>query len=104
MGKKLHYGTDPKRTVEVYSAGCAVCDQTIEMIKLWAGRWDEVIIYDTTDVQVAKRAKGLGIRTVPAVVIDGTLTGCCAGNGCDEAILRAHGLGQPLSKRLPHRS
>jgi hypothetical protein len=31
------------------------------------------------------------------------LTGCCAGRGCDESILRAHGLGQPLSKRLPYK-
>ena len=91
----------PKRKVEVYSAGCAVCEQTIKMIKLWAGPSDEVVIHDTTDTRVAKHAKSLGIRTVPAVVIDGTLTGCCAGRGCDESILRAHGLGQPLSKHVP---
>lgn len=95
--------TQEKRKVEVFSAGCAVCDQTIEMIKLLAGRHDEIIIHDTQNVQVAKRAKSLGIRSVPAVVIDGTLAGCCAGSGCDEAILRAHGVGQPLSKRLPRR-
>lgn len=89
-----------KRKVEVFSAGCAVCDQTVGMIKLWSGPYDEIIIHDTTDVQVAKRAKSLGVRTVPAVVIDGTLTGCCAGNGCDESILRAHGLGRPLSNRV----
>ena len=92
-----------KRKVEVFSAGCAVCDSTVEMIKLWAGPWDEVIIHDTTVVGVAKRAKSLGVRTVPAVFIDGTLTGCCAGHGCDESILRAHGLGQPLSNRVSHR-
>jgi len=104
MAKKLQYGTGPKRKVEVYSAGCAVCDQTIKMIKLWAGPCDEMIIHNTTDVRVATRAKSLGIRTLPAVVIDGTLTGCCAGRGCDEAILRAAGLGRPLSKRVSHRS
>jgi glutaredoxin len=95
--------TQEKRKVEVFSAGCAVCNQTIELIKILAGRWDEITIHDTKETQVAKRAKGLGIRTIPAVVIDGTLTGCCAGRGCDESILRAHGLGQPLSKRLPHK-
>jgi hypothetical protein len=42
------------------------------------------------------RAKSLGIRSVPAVVIDGTLAACCAGRGPDEATLRAAGLGQPI--------
>src|SRR5262245_22782660 len=47
------------------------------------------------DVEVAERAKGLGIRSIPAVVIEGKLAGCCAGGGVDEAILRAAGLGTP---------
>jgi hypothetical protein len=42
------------------------------------------------------RAKSLGIHSVPAVVIDGTLAACCAGRGPDEATLRAAGLGQPI--------
>jgi hypothetical protein len=46
-------------------------------------------------VEVAERAKGLGIRSVPAVVIEGKLAGCCAGRGVDVAVLRAAGLGRP---------
>jgi hypothetical protein len=45
---------------------------------------------------VASRAKSLGIRSVPAVVINGNLADCCTGRGPDEATLRAAGLGQPL--------
>jgi hypothetical protein len=45
---------------------------------------------------VASRAKSLGIRSVPAVVINGKLADCCTGRGPDEATLRAGGLGQPL--------
>ncbi|MCI0621793.1 MAG: thioredoxin family protein, partial [Acidobacteria bacterium] len=41
-------------------------------------------------------AKGLGIRSVPAVVIDGKLADCCTGRGPDEAALRSAGIGQPL--------
>lgn len=99
MPKKRPSGSAARRKVEIYSAGCAVCEQTITMVKLCAGPSDEVIIHDTKDIRVATRAKRLGIRTIPAVVIEGTLTGCCAGRGCDEAILRARGLGQPLSRR-----
>jgi len=38
----------------------------------------------------------LGIRSVPAVVIDGKLADCCAGRGVDETVLRAAGLGRAL--------
>jgi len=48
------------------------------------------------DPPVASRAKGLGIKSVPTVVIDGKLADCCAGRARDEATLQAAGLGQPL--------
>jgi hypothetical protein len=48
------------------------------------------------DPEVAGPAKGLGIRSVPAVVIDGKLADCCTGRGPDEATLRAAGLAQPI--------
>ena len=47
------------------------------------------------DPAVAARARGLGVRSVPAVVIDGELAGCCAGVGAEEAALRAGGVGTP---------
>ncbi len=47
------------------------------------------------EVAVAQRAKALGVRSVPAVAINGQLAGCCAGRGVDEVSLRAAGLGQP---------
>jgi hypothetical protein len=56
----------------------------------------EVIIQNMRDPDVARRAQDLGIRSIPAVVIDGTLADCCAGRGPDEATLRAAGLGQSL--------
>ncbi len=52
---------------------------------------------DMTDRAVAARARQVGVRTVPAVVVDGRLADCCAGRGPDEAALRAAGLGQPLA-------
>jgi predicted DsbA family dithiol-disulfide isomerase len=47
------------------------------------------------DINVAERAKSLGIRSVPCVLIDGKLADCCAGRGVDERVLRAAGLGSP---------
>jgi len=84
------------RKIEVFSAGCAVCDDTIALINSIACPSCEVEILDMHRSEVSKKAKRYGIRSVPAVVIDGTLADCCAGRGPDEAALRAAGLGQPL--------
>lgn len=85
-----------KRKIEVFSAGCPVCEETIQMVNRVACSSCEVSVLDMRDSQVAKRAKDLGIRSVPAVVIDGKLASCCAGRGPDEATLRADGLGEPM--------
>lgn len=84
------------RKIEIFSAGCPVCEETIERINRVACPSCEVNVLDMKDPNVASRAKGLGIRSVPAVVIDGKLADCCAGRGPDEATLRAAGLGQPI--------
>ncbi|MBI2843906.1 MAG: thioredoxin family protein [Armatimonadetes bacterium] len=85
-----------KRKIEVFSAGCAACDETIELVNRLACPSCEVSVLDMTDPDVAARARELGIRSVPAVVIDGRLADCCAARGPDEAALRAAGLGQPV--------
>jgi glutaredoxin len=86
-----------KRKIEVFSAGCPVCEESIRMVKQTACPSCEVSILDMKNPEVTERAKNLGIRSIPAVVIDGKLAGCCAGQGPDETTLRAAGLGKPLS-------
>ena len=85
-----------KRKVEVFSAGCPACDETIALVNRIACSSCEVSVLDMNDSAVAARATQLGVRSLPAVVIDGRLADCCAGRGPDEASLRAGGLGQPL--------
>ena len=82
-----------KRSIEVFSAGCSACQETIDLVKQIACSSCEVSVLDMNDDAVAARARALGIRSVPAVVIDGELAGCCSGRGPDEATLRAAGLG-----------
>jgi len=84
-----------KRKVEVFSAGCPACDEVISLVQGLACPSCEVEVLDMRDIEVAKRAKALGVRSVPAVAINGQLAGCCAGRGVEEASLRAAGLGQP---------
>lgn len=84
------------RKIEVFSAGCPLCADTVALVNSAACPSCEVSILDMNDKSVAARAKSLGIRSVPAVVIDGKLADCCAGRGPDAATLRAAGLGSPL--------
>ncbi|MEJ2656134.1 MAG: thioredoxin family protein [Desulfobacterales bacterium] len=86
-----------KRKIEIFSAGCPVCREAIEMAKRNTCGSCEVTVLDMNDSNVADRAKELGVRSVPAIAIDGKLADCCAGRGPDEATLKAAGLGQPLT-------
>lgn len=83
------------RKVEVFSAGCGLCDDAVSLVESIACPSCDVEVLDMQDPDVASRAKSLGIQRVPAIVIDGKLADCCAASGPDEATLRVAGLGQP---------
>jgi glutaredoxin len=85
-----------QRKIEVFSAGCPACEETIALVNRVACPSCEITVLDMRRPEAAMRAKALGIRSVPAVVIDGRLADCCAGRGPEAATLRASGLGQPL--------
>ena len=84
-----------QRKIEIFSAGCSVCNSAIEEIRAAACDSCEVTVLDMQDPQVASRATGLGVRSLPAVAIDGKLADCCAAGGVNMDTLRAAGLGQP---------
>ena len=86
-----------KRKVEIFSAGCAVCKDVEDRIHGIACPSCDVTVLDMKDPEVAARAKSLGIRAVPAIVIDGKLADCCQGRDFSEAALRAEGIGQPIA-------
>jgi len=86
-----------KRKIEVFSAGCSACEETIRTVNQIACPVCEVEVFDMHQPEVAARAEQYGVRSVPAVVVDGKLAGCCEGRGVDEAILRGAGVGTPLS-------
>lgn len=85
-----------KRKIEIFSAGCPVCQEAITMVKDNACASCEVTILSMNIPSVSSRAKSLGIRSVPAVVINGKLADCCEGRGPDVEGLKAAGLGVPI--------
>ena len=84
-----------KRKIEVFSAGCGLCEETIELVNQMACSNCEVSILDMKEDEVIARAKDLGVRTLPAVAVDGVLASCCAGRSVTEDALRIAGIGQP---------
>lgn len=84
------------RKVEIFSAGCSVCNDTVELVKRISCPSCDVTVLNMNEQKVAQRARSLGIRSVPAVVVDGKLASCCTGRGPNEAELRAAGIGQAL--------
>lgn len=84
-----------KRKIEIFSAGCPACDETVKLVNQLACPSCDISIFDMKKPDVAQRAKVLGIKSVPAVVIDGKLADCCSGRGVNEASLKAAGLGYP---------
>ena len=69
-----------KRKIEIFGAGCTVCETVVARIKELS----------------CPSCEDMDIRSVPAVVIDGNLASCCAGRGIDEDVLRAARLGKPV--------
>ncbi len=86
-----------KRKIEIFSAGCPVCDETIQTVNALACPSCDVQVLDMHREDVAQKAKEYGISRVPAVVIDGKLADCCANGRVNAETLKASGLGVPLS-------
>ncbi|MGH7780427.1 MAG: thioredoxin family protein [Candidatus Binataceae bacterium] len=86
-----------KRKIEIFSAGCAACDETVAIVKRIACVSCDVEILDMHNPAVAANAKRYGVRSIPAVAIVGRLAARCTGAGSDEASLRAAGIGVSLS-------
>ncbi len=79
---------EQRKKIEIFTAGCLTCDETVELVKRIAGSAHDVEILDMHQAHIAASAKRHGVHSLPGVVVDGKLAGCCAERGPDEAILR----------------
>ena len=87
------------RKIEVFSAGCPMCDPAVKLVQEMACGNCDVSVYDlregcATD-ECRTKAQEYGIHRVPAVVIDGKLADCCASQSpVTREALAAAGVGQ----------
>ena len=82
-----------EKWIEVFSTGCPLCVDAIDLVERLSGNPDHVVVHDMASPQVVSEAYRLGIGSVPTVLIDGRIVGRVG--GVDEADLRV-ALGLPL--------
>ena len=85
-----------KRIIEVFSAGCPVCDETVRLVQgIVCPSCDLRVLDLRSDEAAQAKARQYGIQRVPAVVVDGKLADCCRQGAVDVSTLRALGVGTP---------
>ncbi len=83
-----------KRLVEVFTAGCPLCEPAVEMVKRVACSGCDVTVHNTKDdPKAAARAIAAGVTRVPMVLVDGIPAACCGSGPVTEEGLRAAGIG-----------
>ena len=76
-----------QRIVEVFTAGCPCCDETVKMVQSLLCPSCELRVLDIrADRQAQARAKQYGIKRVPAVAVNGKLADCCQAGVQPEAL------------------
>ncbi|MEW2059062.1 glutaredoxin [Streptomyces griseus] len=87
-----------KRLIEVFTAGCSVCEDAVRQVKDLACDNCEVVVYDLNKkcdtLEWEEKAKAYGVKSVPAVAINKKLVDYCMNNSIDIETLKAAGLGK----------
>lgn len=83
-----------KRTVEVFTAGCSVCDEALEAVRGAICESCDLQVHDMQTKAAQAKARQYGIKRVPAVVVNGRLSDCCQHGAVDIRTLQRLGVGQ----------
>lgn len=87
-----------KRQIEVFTAGCPVCEPVVKTVKDMVCDSCEVTIYDLSEQGESKvcvdKIKQYNITSLPAIAVNGELLSCCKDRGVSREELAAAGIGQ----------
>lgn len=85
------------RKIEIFTAGCPMCDPVVKMVQELTCDSCEVTIYDMIklcdDNTCLNKAKAYGVVRLPAVAVDGKLLNRCESGITRENLMEA-GIGQ----------
>ena len=82
-----------QRQVEIFTADCPLCDETVKLVRKLACSSCQVSVYDLREPADLAKAEQYGIKGVPAIAINGRLMLTGKPN-TDQ--LQAIGIGQPV--------
>lgn len=89
--------TDTRR-VEVFTAGCSLCEETVNLVRSLICPSCELRVYDVrvgcATNECREKASRYGVTAVPAVAVNGTLLDCCRRGPITADRLIAAGIGQ----------
>ncbi|PSB08425.1 glutaredoxin [filamentous cyanobacterium CCP1] len=88
-----------KRLVEVFTAGCPLCDETLKLVRSLSCENCDIQVWDLQEgnsiPESLEKATQYGIHRVPAVVVNGKLAECCQNQQpISREALVAAGIGQ----------
>ena len=86
-----------KKQIEIFTAGCPVCEPVVALVKETACENCEITIHNLakqceSKICVSKMEK-YGVKRLPAVVVDGNLLACCKNIEITKADLLSAGIG-----------
>ncbi|MBI1342441.1 MAG: glutaredoxin [Terrimonas sp.] len=70
-----------KQKIEIFTAGCPVCDPVVNLVKETISDNSDIIIYDLVkqceEKTCIQKMSVYGINRVPSIVVNGKLLECC---------------------------
>lgn len=88
-----------KRTIEMFTAGCPICEEAVALVKSLVCPSCDLRIYDLREGcatnECRDKTKRYGVTAVPAVAVNGVLLDCCRRELITVDRLGAAGIGQP---------
>ncbi len=70
-----------KRQIEIFTAGCPVCDPVVQLVKDTICENCEITVYNLSEQCESKicikKMEEYGVKRLPAIAVNGELIGCC---------------------------
>ncbi len=82
-----------KRQIEIFTADCPLCDETVKLVRELACSSCQVSVYDLREKADWAKAEQYGVNSVPAIAVNGRLV--LTGKPNTEQ-LQAVNIGKPL--------
>lgn len=70
-----------KQQIEIFTAGCPVCELVVQLVKETAGTDCEITLHNLSEQCESKicvtKMKAYGIKRLPSIAVNGKLLNCC---------------------------